>query len=126
MPSQLSFLLTLPTKMELTECSETSAHKIQTPENHSKKKSTALRLLVKGLFAISFVSMAKEELSITVIVKLSVDTIIVKLSVDTIIVKLSVDTIIVKLSVNNIIVKVCVIPQPVTSREFKVQTVLII
>jgi len=32
------FLLTLPMKMELTECSETSAHKVQMPENHPKKE----------------------------------------------------------------------------------------
>jgi len=27
-----------PTKMEYTECSETSAHKIQTPGNHRKER----------------------------------------------------------------------------------------
>jgi hypothetical protein len=31
--SQLFFLLTPPMKLELTECSETSGHKIQTPGN---------------------------------------------------------------------------------------------
>ena len=33
---RLLFLLTRPMKMELTECSETSVHKIQTPGNHPK------------------------------------------------------------------------------------------
>jgi hypothetical protein len=32
------FLLTPPMKMELTECSETLAQKIQTPENHPKER----------------------------------------------------------------------------------------
>jgi len=36
--SHLSFLFTRPTKMEKTECSETSAHKIQTPGSHPKEK----------------------------------------------------------------------------------------
>ena len=32
------FLLTPPMKMEQTECSETSSHKIQTPDNHPKAR----------------------------------------------------------------------------------------
>jgi hypothetical protein len=36
--SRLFFLLTLPTKTERTECSEMSAHKIQTPGNHPKER----------------------------------------------------------------------------------------
>jgi hypothetical protein len=32
------FLLTPPIKMEQTECSETSAYKIQTPGNHPKER----------------------------------------------------------------------------------------
>jgi hypothetical protein len=34
---QLFFQVTPPMKMELTECSETSALKIQTPENHPQE-----------------------------------------------------------------------------------------
>ena len=33
----ISFLPTPPMKMELTVCSETSAHKLQTPVNHPKE-----------------------------------------------------------------------------------------
>ena len=36
--SELFFLLTPPMAMELTGCSETSAHKTQTPENHPKER----------------------------------------------------------------------------------------
>jgi hypothetical protein len=35
---QSLFLLTPPMKMEKTECSETPAHKIQTPGNHPKER----------------------------------------------------------------------------------------
>jgi hypothetical protein len=34
----LFFLLTPPMKMEVAECSETSAHKIQTPGKHPKER----------------------------------------------------------------------------------------
>jgi hypothetical protein len=36
--SELFFILTTPMKMELTECSEMSALKIQTPGNHPKER----------------------------------------------------------------------------------------
>ena len=38
--SRLLFLLAPPMRLEQTECSETSAHKIQTPGNHPKEKNT--------------------------------------------------------------------------------------
>jgi len=34
----IKFLFTPPMKMEQTECSTTSAHKIQTPGNHPKER----------------------------------------------------------------------------------------
>ena len=43
--SKLFFLLTRPMKMEQTECSETSAHKFQTPGNHSKEKMQQIKVL---------------------------------------------------------------------------------
>ena len=43
--SQLFFLLTPPMTMEQTECSETSAHKIQTPGNHPNKEYNDFYLL---------------------------------------------------------------------------------
>jgi len=36
--SWLFFLLTLPMKMEQTQCSEMLAHKIQRPGNHPKER----------------------------------------------------------------------------------------
>jgi len=50
--SQLFFLITLPMKMELTECSETSARKIQTPENHPKERIQK-SILLTNIFLIS-------------------------------------------------------------------------
>jgi hypothetical protein len=57
--SHLFFLLTPPMKMGLTKCSETSAHKIQTPGNHPKERilhysyflrsSTSFYLFVLGV-----------------------------------------------------------------------------
>jgi len=35
----MSLFTYLPMKMEQTECSETSAHKIQTPENYPKENT---------------------------------------------------------------------------------------
>jgi hypothetical protein len=44
---KLSHSSYLPTYEDGTECSETSAYKIQTPGNYSKKKHTAFRTLRK-------------------------------------------------------------------------------
>jgi hypothetical protein len=37
------FITYQPMRMEQTECSETSAYKIQTPGNHPKRKNTTYR-----------------------------------------------------------------------------------
>ena len=36
--NRLFFLLTPPINMEIKQCSETSAHKIHTPEHHPKER----------------------------------------------------------------------------------------
>jgi len=66
-------------KMELAECSETSAHEIQTPEIHSKKKKdNYFKAPCKTSVCNQFVSMANELLGIGVVVKLCVKVDIVK------------------------------------------------
>jgi len=52
--SQLFFLLTPPTKMEQTECSETSENKIQTPGKHPKAKNIRVIFIKRRKFEIKY------------------------------------------------------------------------